>query len=201
MSALRIPVGSVHGRFQPFHNGHLEYVLAAKDQCDFLWVGITKYDVTPTELSPLARHRERPENNPLTYFERMGMIREVLAESGVDQRMIGFVPFPIETPQRLPAFMPLSIPCLTTICEEWNREKIRVLQNCGYEVVVLWEKQKSVIGSAIREDILAGGSDWKTMVPNATARAIEILGIRSRLEDLIRLGGTPRNDRTEGGLG
>src|SRR5260370_2605555 len=111
MSELRLPVGCVHGRFQPFHNDHLEYVLAAKDRCEFLWIGITKYDVTPAELSPLARHRERPENNPLTYFERINVIADALLESHVERRTFGFVPFPIETPQRLPAFMPISIPC------------------------------------------------------------------------------------------
>ena len=65
---------SVHGRFQPFHNEHLEYALAAKQECDFLWVGITQFDVSPDDANPLARHRQRPENNPFTYFERIMMI-------------------------------------------------------------------------------------------------------------------------------
>ncbi len=60
--------GSVHGRFQPFHNEHLEYVLAAQRLCDYLWVGITKYDITSTDSNLLGRHRERPESNPLTFF-------------------------------------------------------------------------------------------------------------------------------------
>lgn len=182
--------GSVHGRFQPFHNEHLEYALAAKGHCEFLWIGITKYDVSPSELSPLARHRERPENNPLTYFERINIIAEALEDGGIDRRTFGFVPFPIETPQRLRAFLPLSVTCFTTICEEWNREKIRVLQACGYKVVVLWEKQKSVTGSTIREDILVGGTRWRTMVPQATVRAIDALDIRKRLENLRQVRGT-----------
>jgi len=37
--------GSIHGRFQPFHNEHLDYVLRALDRCDFLWIGITQYDI------------------------------------------------------------------------------------------------------------------------------------------------------------
>jgi len=191
--------GSVHGRFQPFHNDHLKYVLEAKARCDFLWIGITKYDVMPTELSPLARHRERPENNPLTYFERINLIGDALEEAGIDRRTFGFVPFPIETPHRLTAFMPLSVTCFTTICEEWNREKIRVLEASGYRVVVLWEKaQKSVTGSAIRKDILLGGNVWKTMVPNATVRAIEVLGVRSRLQKLGRVGAVPPVDLRSG---
>jgi nicotinamide mononucleotide adenylyltransferase len=116
----------VHGRFQLFHNGHLEYLLAATKRCSFLWIGITQYDVSPSKLNPLGRPRERPENNPLTYFERVVMITGVLADSGLSRDSFGFVPFPIERPEALPNFMPITVPCLTTICEDWNREKIRV---------------------------------------------------------------------------
>ncbi len=55
--------GCVHGRFQPFHNGHLEYVLAAQSRCAFLWVGITKYDIDVSELSPLGRHSRLRKNS------------------------------------------------------------------------------------------------------------------------------------------
>src|SRR5580700_4394306 len=106
-----IAAGSVHGRFQPFHNDHLEYALAAKERCEFLWVGITKYDIAPSEASPLARARERPDHNPLTYFERITLITRALNEAGVPRECFAFVPFPIETPSRLPSFMPTSVPC------------------------------------------------------------------------------------------
>ena len=99
---------SVHGRFQPFHNEHLEYALAAKQGCAFLWIGITKFDVSPDDASPLARHRQRPENNPFTYFERVVMIAEALVEAGVGRDSFGFVPFPIETPRRLTEFIVFS---------------------------------------------------------------------------------------------
>jgi len=34
----------IHGRFQPFHNGHLEYMRGAADRSDELWIGITNPD-------------------------------------------------------------------------------------------------------------------------------------------------------------
>jgi nicotinamide mononucleotide adenylyltransferase len=178
---------SIHGRFQPFHNDHLEYALAAKERCDFLWVGITKYDITPLEASPLARPRERPDHNPLTYFERINIIGEALVEAGVSRKSFGFVPFPIETPNRLPLFMPTSIPCFTTIREEWNREKIEFLRATGYEVVVLWDRPEKIIaGGWIREEIIAGGSKWRAVVPRATVAAVERLNLRERLMSLSR---------------
>ena len=154
--------GSVHGRFQPFHNEHLEYVLSAKKLFDYLWIGITKYDITRTDSNPLGRHRERPESNPLTFFERINIVSDALMEEGIDRDQFGFVPFPIETPQRLPAFMPTTIPCYTTICEPWNQEKIDVLKGLGYNVKVLYEKNPKLIsGAEIRKDIVAGGEWWK----------------------------------------
>jgi nicotinamide mononucleotide adenylyltransferase len=186
--------GSVHGRFQPFHNDHLEYVLAAKERCRFLWIGITKYDITPIEASPLARLRERPDHNPLTYFERVEMITDVLHEAGIDRASFGFIPFPIETPSRLPVFMPTSIPCFTTIREDWNREKIRVLRGCGYEVIVLWERlEKTISGGTIRENIIQGRDEWRGMVPRATAGVIDRLSLRERLLELSKLSGLSGN--------
>jgi nicotinamide mononucleotide adenylyltransferase len=185
-----VTLGSVHGRFQPFHNEHLEYVLAAQRLCDYLWVGITKYDITATDSNPLGRHRERPESNPLTFFERIGIISEALTESGIDRGKFGFVPFPIETPQRLPDFMPVSIPCYTTICEEWNKEKIDVLRALGYDVRVLYQRDnKGVSGARIRSDIAAGGNLWKESVPPATVRAVERLDLKNRLLKLLQADG------------
>lgn len=176
------PSGSVHGRFQPFHNEHLEYALAAKERCDFLWIGITKFDITPAEFNLLGRPRERPENNPLTYFERITIVSAALEQAGIKRGEFGFVPFPIETPNRLSEFLPPSVPCFTTVCEEWNKEKIAILKRYGYSVIVLWERPaKTITGSRIREDIMNGSDAWRRVVPAATAFAINQLNIRDRL--------------------
>ena len=186
--------GSVHGRFQPFHNDHLEYALAARRECKFLWIGITKYDTTPIDATPLGLPRERPDHNPLTYFERINIIGEALVEEGINRDSFSFVPFPIETPQRLPLFMPRLVPCFTTIREEWNRQKIRVLKEAGYEVIVLWDRPgKTISGGLIRDDIVAGGARWKEIVPPATVRAVDRLNLRDRL---ISLSGINAVDRS-----
>lgn len=182
----RIDEASVHGRFQPLHNAHLDYILEAKGRCDFLWVGITKYDITSEHLNPLGRHRERPEANPLTYFERLNIIRVALIESGISPTEFAFVPFPIETPVALPLFLPTHVICFTTICEEWNREKIRVLEGSGYTVEVLWERiPKAISGADIRESIAKGTDDWKRLVPPATIEAVDRLALRARLQKLF----------------
>jgi nicotinamide mononucleotide adenylyltransferase len=175
--------GSAHGRFQPFHNEHLAYVLAAHGRCKFLWIGITKYDLD-TEVSPLGRDREKPENNPLTYFERTSIISEALQDNGISRGTFAFIPFPIEHPQKLKQFLSTSVVCFTTICESWNEEKIEVLKAEGYPVTVLWKHDKKVTGQAVREQLIRGEQGWKEMVPQATVRAMERLKISDRLRQL-----------------
>jgi nicotinamide mononucleotide adenylyltransferase len=176
------PVASAHGRFQPLHNEHLEYLRAAKGRCEFLWIGITMPDITPLHLNPLGRHRERADANPLTYFERISIITEALVDLGIARTTFDFVPFPIETPPSLNNYVPTNIPCLTTVCEPWNREKIAVLESVGYSVHILFERQeKKVTGFEIRRRVMEGDATWRELVPTATARAIERLDLRSRL--------------------
>src|SRR4051812_33335574 len=189
MSQPKYKVASAHGRFQPFHNEHLEYVQAAKRHCEFLWIGITMPDITAGHLKPSGPDRERPDANPLTYFERTQMIRDALCDSGIDPLSFAFVPFPIETPESLQTYLPLEIPCLTTVCESWNRKKIELLESLGYQVLVLFEREKKQItGWDIRTRIINDDPSWQTLVPPATGRAITTLDLRSRLVRLRTTG-------------
>ena len=45
----------IHGRFQPFHNGHLEYLRGAAECCDELFVGITNPDPARVKPEPATR--------------------------------------------------------------------------------------------------------------------------------------------------
>lgn len=181
----RLSEASVHGRFQVFHNGHLEYVCEAKLRCDFLWIGITQYDIRQLKVDGVSAHRSVMGQNPLTYFERIVMIAEVLVEHGIDRAEFGFVPFPIEEPELLPDFLPIAIPCLTTIYDEWNRDKVRRLEAVGYQVTVLWEgTKKPAEGRDLRRLIESGNEAWKALVPAATVKTVERLNLGQRLRSL-----------------
>lgn len=182
-----IPVASAHGRFQPLHKDHLEYLLAAKEDCDFLWVGITQFNVRALSESPLARHRELRANNPLTYFERVELITEALLDEGIQRNEFGITPFPIESPDALPDFLPTTIPIFTTICDDWNRYKIRLLREKGYQVIVLWERtEQALTGMQVREKIREGDPQWRDYVPPATVRAVERYQLSERLKLSVR---------------
>ena len=47
--------GMIHGRFQPFHLGHLEYLKGAAERSDEVFVGITNPD--PAHVKPEASDR------------------------------------------------------------------------------------------------------------------------------------------------
>ena len=64
----------IHGRFQPFHNGHLEYLRGAAACSDDVFVGITNPDPRRIREESSDPLRHLPESNPFTYAERLLMI-------------------------------------------------------------------------------------------------------------------------------
>jgi cytidyltransferase-like protein len=179
-------IASVHGRFQPLHLGHMEYIMAAFAKANFLFVGLTQPDIRDLKETPEASHRAFAYSNPLTYFERRELIVDALSDAGKPRTTFEIIPFPIETPARLPDFLPVTVPCLTTVYDDWNREKVRRLVATGYKVDVLWDREeKAIQGSVVRDLIRAGRSEWLTMVPAATVRAVDRFRLRRRLENLM----------------
>lgn len=190
----RFPVASAHGRFQPLHLGHMEYITEAKKYCEFLYIGITQYNIRLLSDNPINPHRTRPEDNPLTFFERAQLIADALFDVGISRNDFCIVPFPIENAQQLTDFIPTNIPVFTTVYDEWNRHKIKVLRDVGYKVITLWEREnKQYKGSVVRKGILEGDKEWTKMVPAATIRAVKSFGLRSRLEFLNGCGRVRRS--------
>src|SRR4051812_41554823 len=106
---ITYPEASVHGRFQPFHNGHLEYVSEALALSDYLWVGITQvYGERLLEVKGAPSHRSARADNPYTFFDRVKMIRRSLLESGISASRFSVIPFPIEQPDYLQEFLPID---------------------------------------------------------------------------------------------
>jgi cytidyltransferase-like protein len=182
----RFETGSVHGRFQPFHNGHLEYVRAALDRCEFLYLGITQFHrrrLVQVDGSD-AVHRAQPQSNPLTYFERVDIGTRLLQSEGVARDRFMIIPFPIEEPDELQDFLPNAVPIFTTTYDAWNERKIAVLESQGYKVVNLWTrtvKEKEFEGREIRRLLAAGDPSWRDHVPEVVATVLEELRVSDRL--------------------
>lgn len=177
----------MHGRFQPLHNGHLEYILAALERCDYLFVGITQYrhrELVRVDVED-ATHRAEPRNNPLTYFERDQVLRTVLRANGVAAERFSVLPFPIEHPAELSGFLATEVPIFTTTYDKWNEEKIRTLEEVGYQVINLWSRdEKAFVGRQIRSLMAANDPRWREQVPASAAALYDKFALPSRLRRL-----------------
>jgi cytidyltransferase-like protein len=167
--------GMVHGRFQPFHNGHLEYLRAARQLCQILIVGITNPDPAATIEEPTSDHRHLPESNPFTYFERLLMVREVLRDEAVPEDRSIIIPFPVNSPDRWRYYVPPNAVNYLRVFSDWEQSKVDRLREHGYRVEVLHPGiSKEVEASEVRRR-MASGEDWQSLLPPAVVRVIESL--------------------------
>jgi nicotinamide-nucleotide adenylyltransferase len=162
----------IHGRFQPFHLGHLEYLRGAAERSDDLWVGITNPDPTRVKPEPADPARHLPESNPYTYAERLLMVEAAAADADLDVHVI---PFPVNEPELWHAYVPAGVTHFIRHFSEWGGTKIERLRAAGYEVVVLDEgAEKEVSGADVRA-AMRSGEEWRALVPPGVARVIESL--------------------------
>lgn len=162
-----IELGFIHGRFQLFHNDHLQYALLAKDRCKKLIVGITSPENTVMIREDIDPHRSETASNPFTYYERFNMVKLALLEAGVPRDDFEIVPYPIERPEILYNYVPLSATSFFTIYDDWGYEKLHRLGELGYRTYVLFDKrEKAMCSTEIRKKI-ANNEEWRYMVPDA----------------------------------
>ena len=178
---MRVRYGMVHGRFQPFHCGHLHYTLEAFKRSEHLIIGITNPDPSETLVEAADTRRHTPEANPFTFFERQWMIRAALIEAGIKLSRVSIVPFPIHAPERWAHYCPEGTVQFIRVFSEWGREKVARLQAAGWQVEILdpgAPKQDS--GSQVRH-CLSRGQGWEHLVPAGVDTVLKQIGARGRL--------------------
>ena len=178
--------GVVHGRFQLFHLDHLKYVLAAKERCRHLVVGITNPDPTLTKFDPADPHRSAGEDNPLTFYERYVMLRELLLEQGLTYQEFSLVPLPINLPELYRYYVPLQATFYLTIYDEWGERKLQLFESLGLKVEILWRRpaaEKGLTATSIRR-LMGRNQPWEHLVPPAVARLVKEMDLLTRLKIL-----------------
>ena len=178
-----IELGFIHGRFQLFHNDHLRYALLAKEQCKKLIVGITSPENASLIREEVDPHRSEASSNPFTYYERYNMVKLALLGAGVAREDFEIVPYPIERPEILYNYVPLTATSFFTIYDKWGYEKLHRLRELGYGTVVLFDnREKKMCSTEIRQRIM-DDVDWKDKVPNAVYEYI----IENNLTDKVKV--------------
>lgn len=180
---MQHPIGFIHGRFQVLHKDHLKYLLAGKQLCDHLIVGIT--NPTPDTIDEEESNPERSEpiNNPLTFEERKAMIVAAFNEVGIRDHEYSVVPFPICKPELLQETAPADAVYYLTIYDDWGREKEQRLKGLGLKTHVMWERppsEKGISGTDVRQAI-RDDRDWQSMIPPAVAELVMAWNLQKRL--------------------
>jgi cytidyltransferase-like protein len=167
--------GMIHGRFQPFHNGHLEYLRGASQRSDEIFVGITNPDPSRVRPEPSDPERHLPESNPYTYWQRQLMVKAAAGDLALDLERVHVIPFPVNEPELWPAYVPEGVTQYLRLFSEWGGTKVDRLREAGYEVVILDEgADKQISGRDVRAALRAGRG-WETLVPHGVARVIASL--------------------------
>jgi nicotinamide mononucleotide adenylyltransferase len=175
--------GVIHGRFQVLHNDHLKYILAGKALCRHLVVGITNPEPLLVREEEADLHRSDPLANPLTYYERYGLVKAVLSAQELPPEAYSIVPLPINLPERYRYYVPMDAVFFLTIYDAWGERKLHYFQSLGVRAHILRKvtpEQKGLSASDIRQ-LMVQGEPWMHLVPPAVARLLTAWDISARL--------------------
>ena len=178
----RHALGMVHGRFQPFHHEHLEYVLWGISNSKKCVIAITQPNIECLSGSVGAPHRSKSEGNPFTFDERKRMIFLSLDRLGVSRDRYCIVPFDVDNMEDGFKVIEdtLGENCkpvqYVKIFSEWEVHKVKEFEKLGYDVEEIqgsYNKYmvKNVTGTLIRE-MVSSGRNWKDYVPYGTQKVI-----------------------------
>ncbi len=167
--------GVIHGRFQVLHNDHMKYLLAGKQFCKHLIVGITNPDPSLTRISEANPHRSTPIANPLTYYERYVMVQAALFEQGLKFSEFSIVPFPINVPELIKNYVPMDAVFFLTIYDDWGIQKKIYFRSLGLKIHILWEvplEKKGLSSSNIR-DAMINNDKWEHFLPPSVTKLMK----------------------------
>jgi hypothetical protein len=121
--------------------------------------------------------RGRAGDNPFTYFQRTVMIDSSCRDIGWSNGEYLIVPAPIDDLDHLAQYLPDSAKCtvFTTIYDEWGIEKTKRIEDLGFTVDILWEREMSdrlTSGSEIRQMMKENDASWKSLMTPRTVESV-----------------------------
>lgn len=171
---IRSTLAAITGRFQPFHLDHLALAQRALADYERITIGITNPDPRSQVRNAASPHRHRAEANPLTYFERLSIIRSALEMAGVPSARFDIVPFPLEQETLWYHYIPAENVQLVRTFSEWEDTKVDILRGGGYTVqTIAGNPATRISASDIRAAIAAGSDAWRDQVPAGTRAVLD----------------------------
>jgi cytidyltransferase-like protein len=151
------------GRFQPFHLQHLEVLSALSHNFERIIIGVTNPDLSDLQEHNASLHRHTDEANPFSYESRVKIIQDSL--TGLAQtELIEFeiIPFDLTAPEswKVPAETVFAV----RIFSLWEKSKLALFSDQGFETLELPAPSKKLSASDIRQSLAANDSNWKSFV-------------------------------------
>lgn len=195
--------GMIHGRFQPFHNGHLEHLkraLARVPKGHKLYVGITKPFKSDNGLSTGDDHRDSDESNPYTFEQRRAMILKTIEmDPEVSDRLkdIIVIPWSMNNEHDLENIVNTFFPDRKSVTQfmnvipgdGWEYKKQDILTSMGFKTVNLVDPKKGRITCATdvrglmkspntfktHVEYKRSIGSWKDLIPSGTLEILDNL--------------------------
>ena len=166
-----VSVGMVHGRFQPFHVGHVAYFESAISKLSrTLIVGITN-PAQAARVEATDDHRHLLEANPYTFLDRARMVQlslpSIAGASALEELLV--VPFDVQD-QSTWGFIPRSTTQFVNVLEEWDLVKARSFRSYGFPVQEIHDG-RITSGSRVR-GLIAQGVDVKHLLPSGAFQIV-----------------------------
>lgn len=176
-----VELGMVHGRFQPFHHEHFEYILHGITHSKKCIIGITQPNIQAISECNILPHRGKPEGNPFSFEERRDMIRISLDDLGIDPNRYMIVPFDVDdadnsVPVLIKSIGGVNPVQFVKVFSDWELHKKGIFEKIGLEVVVIRGEAnqyspKNVTGTLVRE-LISANRNWRDFVPTGTKEVV-----------------------------
>ncbi len=166
--------GFVIGRYQPFHNGHLEVIREIMNDvdCDELIIAIGSAQVSHTL------------KDPFTAGERISMIYNALSKEGIDNYFL----IPVIDINRYAVWVSHVKSLVPKIDIVYTNnaltKRLFIERNYNVRTPKLYDREQ-YSGTKIRELIINDGA-WKQLVPESVATIIKDIDGIQRLKDLVK---------------
>lgn len=151
-------IGLYIGRFQPFHNGHLEVVKRALEEAKKLIIVVTV---------PLRK----TDNDPFSAEERKEMVEEALHAEGITGFVI-YIVKDILLDSEYVEHVRRNVPAFNVVYVGDNKLNEELFKKAGFKVVAS-ERYFGISSTDVREDMLKKGNKWKGIVPRSVSGYIE----------------------------
>lgn len=151
------------GRFQPFHNQHLEVLSALSHEFDRIIIGVTNPDIENLSEHVASLHRHTDAANPFPYESRVQIIKDSISElTDLKNVEIEIIPFDLTQPDSWT--VPADTVFALRIFSVWEASKLDLFTGQGFEVLELPAPATKISASDIRETLTTNDSTWHSHV-------------------------------------